>query len=60
MWVYLVVLGAGKQLFADRTVPTALRLTASTTFTSGAALLAYRPDGEPTFGTMACDADQTS
>lgn len=60
VWVYPVLLGSGKRLFADGTIPTALRLVDSATFSTGAALLAYQRAGKPTYGTAAWDADQPS
>jgi len=53
VWVYPVLLGSGKRLFADGTVPTALRLVESATFPKGAVLLAYQRTGKPTYGSMA-------
>jgi dihydrofolate reductase len=53
VWVYPVLLGNGKRLFADGTVPTALRLVESATFPKGAVLLAYQSTGKPTYGSMA-------
>ncbi|HZD74806.1 MAG TPA: dihydrofolate reductase family protein [Actinomycetota bacterium] len=53
IWVYPVLLGSGKRLFADGTVPTALRLVESATFPKGAVLLAYQRTGRPTYGSMA-------
>jgi dihydrofolate reductase len=53
LWVYPVLLGSGKRLFAEGTVPTALRLVESATFPKGVVLLAYERAGKPTFGSMA-------
>ncbi|HUR69186.1 MAG TPA: dihydrofolate reductase family protein [Candidatus Thermoplasmatota archaeon] len=53
LWVYPLVLGSGKKLFASGTVPAALKLTRSRTFGNGALLLTYEPVGEPTYGTTA-------
>jgi dihydrofolate reductase len=53
VWVYPVLLGSGKRLFADGTVPTALRLVESATFPKGAVLLAYQRTGKPTYASMA-------
>src|SRR6266705_4185743 len=52
LWVYPLLLGTGKRLFADGTVPTALRLVESATFPKGAVLLTYERAGKPTFGSM--------
>jgi dihydrofolate reductase len=53
VWVYPLLLGNGKRLFAEGTVPTALRLVESATFPKGAVLLAYQRTGKPTYGSMA-------
>ncbi len=56
LWVYPVLLGVGKRLFADGTSPTALQLTDSRTFRNGAVLLAYEPTGKPEYGSTALDS----
>jgi dihydrofolate reductase len=56
VWVYPVLLGDGKRLFGDGTVPTALRLVESRTFGNGAVLLSYEPTGKPEYGTTALSA----
>ena len=53
LWVFPVLLGSGKRLFAEGTVPTALRLVESATFPMGAVHLTYERAGKPTFGSMA-------
>ena len=52
LWVYPVLLGSGKRVFADGTVPTALHLTASTSYPSGGLHLSYESAGVPTYGSM--------
>jgi dihydrofolate reductase len=52
LWLYPVLLGSGKQVFADGTVPTALRLVESTTYPSGVLQLTYDTAGTPTYGQM--------
>jgi dihydrofolate reductase len=52
LWLYPLLLGSGKQLFADGTVPTALRLTQSVTYPSGTLHLTYETAGVPTYGTI--------
>ena len=47
LWMYPLLLGSGKKLFADGTVPISLRLTASTTYPSGALHLAYETAPAP-------------
>ncbi len=53
LWLYPLLLGRGKQVFADGTVPTALRLTESVTYPSGTVHLAYETAGAPTYGSLA-------
>ena len=53
LWVYPLLLGTGKRLFADGTVPTVLRLTESVTYPSGTLHLAYETAGEPAYGDLA-------
>ena len=55
IWVFPVVLGTGKRLFADGTVPAALELTETRTSSTGVLLQVYRPAGKPTYGTFALD-----
>lgn len=52
LWMYPLLLGSGKKVFADGTVPTALRLTESVTYPSGGLHLTYETAGIPTYGTM--------
>jgi hypothetical protein len=47
-----VLLGRGKQVFADGTVPAALRLIESVTYPNGVLQLAYDAAGTPTHGQM--------
>ena len=55
LWLYPLLLGSGKQLFADGTVPTALRLTESVTYPNGTLQLSYETAGAPTYGNLAGD-----
>ena len=55
LWLYRVLLGSGKQVFAGGTVPTALRLTESATYPSGTLQLVYEPAGMPTYGDTTID-----
>jgi len=52
LWVFPLLLGSGKRVFADGTVPTALRLTESVTYPSGTLHLTYETAGVPTYGTV--------
>jgi dihydrofolate reductase len=53
LWMYPLLLGSGKQVFADGTVPTALRLIESVTYPSGTLHLTYETAGAPTYGNLA-------
>ena len=57
LWLYPVLLGSGKQVFAGGTVPTALRLTESVTYPNGTLQLAYETAGAPTYGNLAIEDD---
>lgn len=46
LWFFPVVLGSGKRLFADGTLPGGLRLVDSTVSTAGVLLTTYEPAGE--------------
>jgi dihydrofolate reductase len=52
LWVYPLLLGTGKQVFAGGTVPTALRLTRSVTYPKGSVHVVYETAGNPTYGDM--------
>jgi len=52
LWLYPVLLGSGKQVFADGTVPTTLQLIESATYPNGAVQLTYETAGVPTYGQM--------
>jgi dihydrofolate reductase len=52
LWLYPLLLGSGKQVFAGGTVPATLRLVESVTYPSGTLHVAYDVDGAPTYGTM--------
>jgi dihydrofolate reductase len=57
LWLYPIVLGSGKRLFEEGTVPSAWRLVRSDTFSSGTVLLVLEPGGKPGYGDMAAEAD---
>ena len=52
LWVFPVVLGKGKRLFADGAIPAALKLTDTKTSTTGVAIHTYRPAGKPDYGSF--------
>jgi dihydrofolate reductase len=53
LWVFPLVLGTGKRLFADGTIPRALRLVDSTTSSTGVVVGSYVPAGEIPYGSFA-------
>jgi dihydrofolate reductase len=53
LWVFPVVLGTGKRLFADGAIPSALHLTDSTVSTTGVVIGTYEPAGEVQTGSFA-------
>jgi dihydrofolate reductase len=53
VWIFPLILGAGKRLFADGTVPAGLELVDSKTSATGVVFLTYRPAGEPRKGSLA-------
>jgi dihydrofolate reductase len=57
LWLYPVLLGSGKRVFAEGTVPAALRLTSSETYASGTVHLTYETAGAPTYANMASTDD---
>jgi dihydrofolate reductase len=52
VWVFPVVVGSGKRLFADGTVPAGLRLVDSTVSTTGVVIATYEPAGELVTGSF--------
>lgn len=53
LWQYPLLLGEGKRIFGDGTVPAALRLAESVTYPNGTLHLEYDVVGAPTYGNMA-------
>ncbi|MFE2432849.1 dihydrofolate reductase family protein [Streptomyces sp. NPDC059373] len=52
LWIYPVVLGKGRRLFAEGAVPTALKLVDHRVTGTGVAVHVYRPDGRPSYGSF--------
>jgi dihydrofolate reductase len=52
LWVFPLLLGSGKKIFAEGTVPKALHLTESVTYPSGAVHVTYEFAGAPTYGSI--------
>ena len=55
LWVFPLVLGSGKRLFADGTIPAGLKLVDSTVSTTGVVIGTYEPAGEVVTGTVGSD-----
>ena len=53
LWVFPVVIGSGKRLFAGGTVPGKLRLVDSVVSTTGVVIGSYEPAGEIETGSFA-------
>jgi dihydrofolate reductase len=51
LWIYPVVLGAGRRLFPDGAMPAALKLVDVKTTGAGVVVHVYQPAGTPTYGT---------
>lgn len=51
--VFPVVLGTGKRLFGDGTVPSGLKLVSARTTDAGVIAAVYRPTGRPSYGSFA-------
>ena len=52
LWTFPVVVGSGKRLFADGTVPAGLKLVDSTVSTTGVVIGTYEPAGDIVTGTF--------
>ena len=55
LWVFPLVIGSGKRLFSDGTIPSALRLVDSKVSTTGVVIGTYEPAGEIVTGSFALD-----
>jgi dihydrofolate reductase len=55
LWVFPVVLGSGRRLFAEGTVPAGLRLTDSVVSGTGVVIGTYQPAGELVTGSFELD-----
>jgi dihydrofolate reductase len=60
LWVFPLFIGSGKRLFADGTVPTALKLIDSKVSTTGVVIGTYEPAGEIVTGSFAMDSEWAS
>jgi dihydrofolate reductase len=52
LWVFPVVIGSGKRLFSDGTIPAGLRLMGSVVSTTGVVIGTYEPAGEIVTGSF--------
>ena len=52
LWVFPVVIGSGKRLFADGTIPAGLKLVDSNVSTTGVVIGTYEPAGEIVTGSF--------
>jgi dihydrofolate reductase len=52
LWVFPVVLGSGKRLFADGAIPSGLKLVDNTVSTTGVVIGTYEPAGEIVTGSF--------
>ena len=52
LWVFPLVLGSGKRLFSDGTIPSGLKLVDSTVSTTGVVIGIYEPAGEIVTGSF--------
>jgi dihydrofolate reductase len=55
LMIFPVVLGTGKRLFGDGTVPAGLKLVDSSIFSSGVILTTYEREGDVRYGTFALE-----
>jgi dihydrofolate reductase len=55
LWVFPIVIGSGKRLFADGAIPSALKLVDSKVSTTGVVIGTYEPAGEIVTGSFALD-----
>jgi len=55
LWVFPLVIGSGKRLFAEGTIPAGLRLVDSKVSTTGVVIGTYEPAGEIVTGSFALD-----
>lgn len=55
LWVFPVVVGRGKRLFDDGTIPSGLELVESRTSSTGVVMGTYRPSGEIPIGSFALE-----
>ena len=52
LWIFPVVIGSGKRLFSEGTIPSGLKLVDSTVSTTGVVMGTYEPAGEIVTGSF--------
>jgi dihydrofolate reductase len=55
LWIFPLVIGSGKRLFADGTIPAGLKMVDSTVSTTGVVIGIYEPAGEIVTGSFAAE-----
>ena len=55
LWIFPLVIGSGKRLFSDGTIPSGLKLVDSKVSTTGVVIGTYEPAGEIVAGSFALD-----
>jgi dihydrofolate reductase len=55
LWVFPLVIGSGKRLFSEGTIPSGLKLVDSTVSSTGVVIGTYEPAGEIVTGSFALD-----
>jgi dihydrofolate reductase len=55
LWIFPLVIGSGKRLFAEGTIPSGLKLVDSKVSTTGVVIGTYEPAGEIVTGSFALD-----
>ena len=55
LWVFPVVVGSGKRLFSEGTIPSGLKLVDSKVSTTGVVIGTYEPAGEIVTGSFALE-----
>jgi dihydrofolate reductase len=60
LWIYPVVLGAGRRLFREGSVPAALKLVDVKTTGTGVVIHVYQPAGKPRYGSFVLEESGVS
>ncbi len=55
LWIFPLVIGSGKRLFSDGTIPSGLKLVDNKVSTTGVVIGTYKPAGEIVTGSFALD-----